>query len=176
MRNKQVIISIAELNGGALESQTIRTFEEEYQAKDFIENKLKDALANARETSGDLEILPVDGNIRDMWNSAPEGSFSYAIGGRGYKVSYLKIPAEYSVSDKETVTVLDAFVNSSRTVADYKRVAESISQDMHRHCQNELWKFVKQVIRAFSMGHSDERNAVAHEEAGAVHGYVTMYL
>lgn len=172
MKKNQIIISITELSCGAFDAQQIHTFEEPHQAKTFIDDKLKEDLELARKSIETLELKAIEGNIRDMWNSAREGSFSYAIGNHEYKISYLKVSGDHSVSDEEIVSALDGFVNSGRSNYDYKKVAEEISMNMHRYCQNELWKFVKQIIRAFASGAYDDRNKTAHNQAQNIEAFM----
>lgn len=172
MKKEQTIISWAEEIAGEFdpESLTIHESGSRAEAKDFIVNTLT---AEAKELG--TYVHPLSGDVMDMWKQK-EGSFSYRIGSHIYHIRFLNVPGEYGVSDDEAVATIEAFCNCCRSGEDYKRVAERISAEMHRHCQNELWKFVKQLIRAFAMGRYDERNETASNEAGAVHGYIVTMM
>ena len=37
--------------------------------------------------------------------------------------------------------------------------------EMHRYCQNEMWKLVKHIIGAIARGGWDDRNRSAHSQA-----------
>lgn len=172
MKKEHTIISWAEEIAGEFdpESLTIHESGSRAEAKDFIVKTLT-AEAEKRGTY----VHPLSGDVMDMWKQK-EGSFSYRIGSHIYHIRFLNVPGEYGVSDDEAVATLEAFCNSGRSGQDYRTVAERISAEMHRHCQNELWKFVKQLIRAFAGGRYDDRNATAHDEASAIQGYIVMFM
>ena len=164
MKNAQTIISLTTLSCGQFSAQQVHTFDSPANTLAFVRKFLKDELDIARKSTPELDSVLSEGDPMHMWNSK-EGSFGYDIGTNGYRFAYLNTQPEYKVSDKEAATVLERFANSGRSTADYRRVAESVSSGMHRYCQNELWKFVKALIRAFATGGFDLRNRTAHDEA-----------
>lgn len=166
MRNNQTIISITELYCGQFYCQHIHVFEAPYMAKNVIEKMVKEDLQRAQASIPGLTLIE-EGTPMDMWNKK-EGAFCYTIGTKEYKIVFYNITGESHVSDKEVVEALDGFVNSSRSALDYKKVAETISQEMHRYCQNELWKFIKKIIEAFAGARYDKRNETAHNQAERV--------
>lgn len=172
MKKEQTIISWAEENSEGFDpdSLTVHEFGSRAETKDFIVNTLA---AEAEELGAC--VRPLSGDVMDMWKYK-EGSFSFGIGDHTHYIHFLNIPGEYRVTDDEVVSALDSFCNSGRSGQDYRAVAERISTEMHRHCQNELWKFVKQLIRAFAGGRYDDRNAAAHDEASAIQGYIVMFM
>ena len=172
MRKEQTIISWAETtpDGFDPDSHDVNEFGSRAEAKDFIVK----TLAAKAEAIG-THVRPLSGDIMDMWNRK-EGSFSFGVGDHTCHVHFLNVPGEYHITDDEIFSALDAFCNSGRSEKNFRDVAERITAEMHRHCQNELWKFVKHLIRAFSMGRFDERNAVAHDEASAIQGYIVMFM
>lgn len=167
MKKEQIIISVSETDCGAIDAHQVHAFPSPAEAKAFIHRKLDDDLAVARKSVPELEVKATGGDEREMWNRN-EGEYSFAIGTHGYFIAFLRQPAEYGVTVDETVSCLDAFCNAGRTNSDFKRVAEYISDTMHRYVQSELWKFVKQLIRTFASGRFDERNQAAHDQAQAI--------
>lgn len=177
MKEKQIILSIVILQDGKIKDQVIETFDAEYKTKEFIDGLLTGELESLKRSSGHdgLYIRIAEGNIRDLWDKR-EGTLTYVLADREYHVRFVVKPAIYSVTDDEVVTVLDSFANSGRSPYVYQDVAKKISVNMHRYCQNELWKFVKAIIRAFAEGRCDERNAVAKEQATAVQDFISSNL
>lgn len=171
MRQSQVIISITETSCGALDAHQVHSFAAPAEALRYIEGKLQEDLALARKSIPSLDVIKTGGNPRDMW-SRKEGTFSYEIGTHGYSVAFLCLAAQYNVSDDEVFSTLDAYCNSNRSHADYKRFAQRIADNMHRYVQGELWKFVKHLVRAFACARYDERNKTAHEQAADVSFYM----
>ena len=167
MRKEQIIISVTETYLEGIEAHQVHAFPSPAEAKAFIHKKLDDDLAEARKSVPELKVKATGGDEREMWNRN-EGEYSFAIGAQEYFIAFLRQPAEYGVTVDETVSCLDAFCNAGRTSSDFKRVAEHISDTMHRYVQSELWKFVKQLIRAFASGRFDERNQTAHNQAQAI--------
>jgi hypothetical protein len=163
MRKELIIVSSCEetQEGFDPKSLSTATYESPAQAKETILNTLR---AESSELGEEYGVL--SGDIADMfstrWNG---GAFSYRIGGHEYHYRWTRIPGEYKVTDDELVKALDAFGNSNRSRADYGRVARRISSETHRYIQNELWKFVKELIRAFAEGGCDERNRTARNQA-----------
>ncbi len=175
MQKEQTIISITELSCGQFDSQQVHTFDSRKAAKNAIEKKLDEDLALGRKSIPELGISPVEGSLRDLW-SKTEGNVSFSIGSHEYRIAFLNVPGEYPVTDTEVFSALDALCNSNRSTQQYQALAEHISRNMHRYVQNELWKFVKQLIRAFACGGSDKRNATAHDQAQAVFGFITLQM
>lgn len=167
MKKPTVIISIAEVVCGILESQQCHAFDTPNEAKDFITNNL-----NAESKELDTPIKADSGDINTLFKNVHEGNFSFSIGDHEYHIAFLKDKGEYNVTDDELVEALDAFCNSNRTGTDFLRVARRISDNMHRYCQNELWKFIKALIRTFASGRYDDRNATAHDQAGAITAFM----
>lgn len=110
------------------------------------------------------DIVLRSGSRKGLFNEK-EGTLDYTVGGYTFHFHFLNVPGEYNVSDQEVVKALDAFCNSNRSQKDFERVAQGISLNMHRYIQNELWKFVKHLVRAFAVGRYDQRNRTAHDQA-----------
>lgn len=81
---------------------------------------------------------------------------------------------EYAISDKEFREACESFVNSSRCPSDYRKVADDIVTNMHRHLQSEFWKFVKHFIHALAQGRYDDRNKTAHSQAGDIAEFMEL--
>lgn len=176
MKQEQTIISIVRVSAPYhVDVHEIHSFPSRATAKEYIEARLESDRKAINKDSNipepGLTIIRTEGNVRDMWN-AKSGTFRAEIGAHRYHFAFLNVPAEYQVSDDELVSALDAFSNSTRSHEDYKTVAERISRDMHRYVQNQLWKFLKQLIRAFAAGGHDQRNQTAWNQAGLIHEFM----
>lgn len=178
MRNNQTILTITKIVPGSKPTTTILTFPEAHLAKQHLEayfelqrvklkNKHSFEFGLTNETPTGKE--PV--TLRDIVTKK-EGEGDWNLSGGPttvfYHVSWQTISGEYNVTDDEVYQYLDAFVNSSRRASDYKAMAQRITESMHRYCQNELWKFVKEIITAFAQGGFDDRNKTAHRQAGDI--------
>ena len=169
MKKQRIIISVTELSCGAFDAQHIHSFEKPGEAKSFIKDYLfKEAAAMGESTPNELSSTSF---LERLWYDK-EGSATVDLGTNRYVIGWLKEPADGRVTDDETVEVLESFVNSSRTRADYDKVAALVTERMHRYCINELWKFVKSLVKAFSVMRYDERNQTAHDEAASVQYYM----
>lgn len=168
MRKEQTIIGWAEENCEGLDEHSLQvsTFDSRAEAQDYI-------IRNLNEESKELDtpLEEESGSVKDLWRSK-EGTFSYRVGDHVYHISFLNVGAEYKVSDDEVFSALDAYANSNRSHLDYSGLAARISASMHRYVQNELWKFVKHLIRAFAAGGSDERNRTASRQAALLAKYM----
>lgn len=158
---------MAEVVCGVLESQQCHTFDTPAEAKAFI---LRNLEAESNELDTPLE--KDSGDIASLSGRAMEGNFSYTIGDHEYHIAFLKTESEYTVHDDEMANTLEAFVNTGRSVRQYEEMAGNISLNMHRACQNELWRFVKAIVRAFANGRYDRRNETAHDQAELVAGFM----
>ena len=167
MKKASIIISMAEVTCGILESQQCHTFDTPAEAKAFILRNLE-----AESSELDTPLEKDSGDIMSMFRQVTEGNFSYTVGDHEYHIAFLKVPGEYNVSDDEMANTLEAFVNTGRSVRQYEKMAGNISLNMHRACQNELWRFVKAIIRAFANGRYDRRNETAHDQAELVAGFM----
>ena len=167
MKENQTILSLATTSCGQHDGQQVHCFGSPAEALRFIEDHLREELALARKHHPSLTADVTEGDPRTVL-TRKEGSFSYAIGTNGYHFAFLNTAPEYAVTDDEAVAVLGAFVNTGRTQADYDRVAQRISAEVHRHTQNELWRFVKALVRAFASGGHDRRNQTAWAQSCAI--------
>lgn len=166
--NKTGIVP-AEQKPGRNGSTGIHTFAEPHLAKEYLDNYLLAEKMLIAERLGkkpeDILLIPAEQTVRRRIVEEQSGEQTFNILANRYDISWRTLPAQYNVSDEEFKSTLDAYVNSNRGVSDYQKMAEDISATMHRYCQNELWKFVKALIRAFAQGRWDERNKTAHDQA-----------
>jgi len=169
MKKQRIIISVTELSCGAFDAQHIHSFEEPGEAKSFIKGYLfKEAAAMGESTPNELSSTSF---LERLWYDK-EGSATVDLGTNRYVIGWLSEPADGHVSDEEVIEVLESFVNSGRARGNYDAVAQQSTVVMHRYCINELWKFVKSLVKAFSVMRFDERNQTAHDEAASVQYYM----
>lgn len=168
MKKPQTILTLTEIVSGIIEYSSTEIYESPAEAKrsilSYIENEGKELHNEPRLTSGRLDDL--------FSTNQTKGTISYEVGEHEYLFTWCKTPGEYNVTNEELVSVLEAFCNTSRTLSDFEYVATLISQKMHRYCQNELWKFVKAIIRVFANANFDKRNKVAHDQAWDIMEYM----
>lgn len=162
MKKSQTLLSVTVLDCGQFDSSQVHSFEDRNKAKSFI----LAFLSKESKATGETPVSHDGGTVR-LWEDK-EGTFSYSVGTNTYVFSFLNEPGSGAVSDNEVLSVLDSYVNSDRPYSEYEKTAQLISENMHRYCQNNLWKFIKQIIRAFASGLYDDRNKTAHHQAGDV--------
>lgn len=169
MRDNQTILTITKIVPAGKPTTTILTFPEAHLAKQHLETFFtaeKTILAEQLNTDTEaIFVIPPENTYRQRIISQQSGEQGFDILANHYHVAWLNIKGCSSVSNEEMQSALDGFVNSGRTRTEYAQVAESISRNMHRYCQNELWKFVKEIIKAFAVGRHDERNKTARDQA-----------
>ena len=160
MKEAITIVAMSRENGaGEFDGLTSNVYDSPADAKKGILDILKEEADYSKE-----DIVLRAGDTKDLFNEK-EGTLDYTVGGYTFHFHFLNVPGEYNVSDQEVVKALDAFCNSNRSQKDYERVAQGISLNMHRYIQNELWKFIKHLIKAFAAGGYDPRNRTAHNQA-----------
>jgi hypothetical protein len=176
MRENQTILTITKIVPAGKPTTTILSFKEPHEAKTHLDAFFiaeKEALAAGIDTLTDnVPLIPSEDHIRRKIITEREGQQDFDILANHYHVAWLNIDGCSSVTNEEMQSALDGFVNSGRTKTEYAQVAESISRNMHRYCQNELWKFVKEIIRAFALGPHDERNKTAANQALELQGFI----
>lgn len=176
MRDNQTILTITKIVPGNKPTTTILTFPEAHLAKQHLETIFiseKTILAEKLNTNPDtFLVIPPENTYRQRIISQQSGEQGFDILANHYHVAWLNIEGCSSVSNEEMQSALEGFVNSGRTKMEYAQVAESISQNMHRYCQNELWKFIKEIIKAFAHGPHDERNKTAADQALELQGFI----
>lgn len=180
MRDNQTILTITKIEPAPdavkRPTTTILTFPEAHLAKQHLETFFtaeKTILAEKLNTNTDaIFVIPPENTYRQRIITQQSGEQDFDILANHYHVAWLNIDGCSSVTNEEIQSALDGFVNSGRTKTEYAQVAESISRNMHRYCQNELWKFVKEIIRAFAHGPHDERNKTAANQALELQGFI----
>lgn len=176
MRDNQTILTITKIVPAGKPTTTILTFKEPHLAKEHLEAYFtaeKTILAEKIEAAPEaIHIIPGENTYRQRIITQQSGEQGFDILANHYHVAWLNIHGCSYVTSEEMQSALDGFVNSSRTKTEYAQVAESISQNMHRYCQNELWKFVKEIIRAFAHGPRDDRNKTAANQALELQGFI----
>lgn len=180
MRDNQTILTITKIvptpNPGSKPTTTILTFPEAHLAKQHLETFFtaeKTILAEKLNTNTEsIFLIPPENTFRQRIITQKSGEQDFDILANHYHVAWLNIDGCSSVTNEEMQSALDGFVNSGRTTTEYAQVAESISLNMHRYCQNELWKFVKEIIKAFALGPHDERNKTAADQALQLQGFI----
>ena len=93
-----------------------------------------------------------------------EGKILYEPRGGTYSISFKVRMPEANISSEEMFSFLDHYCNYRPSTSNYRETAKAISETMHRAVQNELWRFLKEIIRAIASGRYDERNALAHRQ------------
>lgn len=176
MRDNQTILTITKIVPGSKPTTAILTYPEAHLAKKHIETLFvaeKTILAERLNTNPDtILVIPPEDTYRQRIITQQSGEQGFDILANHYHIAWLNIEGCSSVSNEEMQSALDGFVNSSRTASEYAQVAESISKTMHRYCQNELWKFVKEIIKAFAHGPHDDRNKTAANQALELQGFI----
>lgn len=166
MRQKQIILTTAKLHGPSRADIDTKVFPESHLAKAHLEQYLDNEVKIASEKIPQItRYIPEDEIGSRIICDKSSGQTRFFIGPDTYAVVWQTIPAEYNVSDEEIYGALDAYCNSCRSPKDFQQMAEKISANMHRYCQNELWKLIKAIIRAFAQGRYDDRNKTAHHQA-----------
>jgi len=177
MNNKTTILAITKIPphpaGEPMTlSTSIVTLPEPYKAKQHLEALFaaeKALLAQQMNTQPeDIPFFPTENTYRQRIIDQECGEQRFNVLGTRFHVAWKTLPASYSVSDDEFFQCLDAYTNACRGATDFKTMAQRISENMHRYCQNELWKFIKALIRAFAQGRYDDRNKIAHNQAGDI--------
>lgn len=169
MHEKQTILTITKIEPANKPATTILTFKEKHLARQHLkeyfiaEKKILAKLIGADPNT--ILLFPMEKTCHQRIISQQSGEQSFYILANHYHIAWLNIEAAYNVTNEEVQAVLDAFVNSNRSTAEYKAVAKNISATMHRYCQNELWKFIKALIEAFALGGHDVRNKTAANQA-----------
>lgn len=172
MKKSIFILTELILSENEIIKQTTLEFPDAVHAKPYIDNTLKKAAETASKDAT-VDIEPHSGTgIQSMFGSSVTGNFSYRIGKIIYHYSFLKTKSEYEVSDEEILNTLEAFCNTGRTGESYRKAAELISNNMHRYVQTQLWRFVKEIIRAFARMNTDLRNKQAANEAATIAEYM----
>lgn len=176
MRDNQTILTITKIEPAGKPTTTILTFPEAHLAKEHLEAYFtaeKTILAEKLNTNTEaVFIIPAENTYRQRIITQQSGEQGFDILANHYHIAWLKIDGCSSVTNEEVQSALDGFVNSGRTKTEYAQVAESISRNMHRYCQNELWKFIKEIIKAFAHGPYDERNKTAANQALELQGFI----
>lgn len=176
MRNNQTILTITKIVPDNKPTTTILTFPEAHLAKQHLETLFtaeKTILAEKLNTNTEsIFVIPAENTYRQRIITQQSGEQGFDILANHYHVAWLNIDGCSSVTNEEMQSALDGFVNSNRTKTEYAQVAESISRSMHRYCQNELWRFVKAIIKAFAAGQFDDRNRVAHDQAEKINEFM----
>lgn len=176
MRDNQTILTITKIVPGNKPTTSILTFPEAHLAKQHLEAYFtaeKTILAEKLNANTEtVFIIPAENTYRQRIITQQSGEQGFDILANHYHVAWLKIEGCSSVTNEEVQSALEGFVNSSRTRTEYAQVAESISKNMHRYCQNELWKFIKEIIRAFALGPHDDRNKTAANQALELQGFI----
>jgi len=161
MREKKIILSFYEETPDGVEPSSLgcECFAEPHEAKAFIER-------NMRAEADDLKEKAIleSGDPMRMWEPG-RGKLEYKIGDHRYVYAWNHIGGDGSVPDDELVNVLENYVNSNRSHKEYDAVAKRMVAEMHRYCQNEMWKLVKHIIGAIARGGWDDRNRSAHSQA-----------
>lgn len=169
MRNTQTILSITKIEPAHKPRTSLLTFKQAHEAKAHLDayfTSEKQHLAKQIEASADaVPLIPKENTYRQRIITQQSGEQSFDILANHYHVAWLKIEGDHHVNDEELQSCLDGYVNSCRTASEYATIAESITKTMHRYCQNELWKLVKAIIKAFAHGGHDNRNKTAANQA-----------
>lgn len=175
MKKSIFILSESVLSQGNIVKHTTREFPSPAMAKQYISSTLLEEKSKAS-ASGSVQEIETLGetDIQSMFGQALEGTFSYKIGPVLYHYSFLKTQSEYEVSDEEILNTLEAFCNTGRTGESYRKAAEQISNNMHRYVQTQLWRFVKEIIRAFAQMRTDLRNKNTANEAADIAQYMEI--
>lgn len=166
MKQPRITLSIVQLSDETYDNTVIRTYGSAWEALDDVKEFLK---AEQGTLSGihsmQFVIATKYGNLTDIAGKAASGTFGIAIGPKEYHFQFVKEAGEYTVTDDEMYHALEGYINSCRDRSDYAKLAGRICVDMHRYCQAQLWKFVKELIAAFARGRYDERNKAARDQA-----------
>lgn len=173
MKTSIFILSESVLSQGNIVKHTTREFPSPAIAKQYITSTLLEEKSKASASGSVQEIETLGGtDMQSMFGQALEGTFSYKIGPVLYHYSFLKTQSEYEVGDKKMVTILERYCNTGRTGSSYRETAELITNSMHRYIQSQLWRFVKEIIRAFARMNTDLRNKQAANEAATIAEYM----
>lgn len=168
MREKKIILSFYEETPDGVEPSSLgcECFAEPHEAKAFIERNMRaeaeDLMEKAILENGDPTRMWIPGN----------GQLRYKIGDHSYVYAWRHIPGDGNVTDDELVSVLESYVNSNRSHKEYETVARRMVTEMHRYCQNELWKLVKHIIGAIAAGGWDDRNRTARSQAEEIQTFM----
>lgn len=168
MREKKIILSFYEETPDGVEPSSLgcECFAEPHEAKAFIERNMRaeaeDLMEKAILESGDPTRMWIPGN----------GQLRYKIGDHLYVYAWRHIPGDGNVTDDELISVLESYVNSNRSHKEYETVARRMVTEMHRYCQNELWKLVKHIIGAIAAGEWDDRNRTARSQAADIQAFI----
>lgn len=166
MNNPKTILTLTEIVEGIVEYSQTEVLDSPGAARESVQSYIE-----REEAELGMNAHLMKGSTMDLFQQPAggrRGTILFSMGGHEYLFTWYNMPGEYKVTDDEFVSVLESFCNSSRSNADFQKVAETISTKMHRYCQNELWKFIKAIIRVFATARYDERNKTAHTQAGDI--------
>ena len=176
MRQNQTILTITKIVPAGKPTSTILSFKEPHEAKAHLDAFFiteKENLAASIDTLTDnVPLIPSEDHIRRKIITEREGQQDFDILANHYHIAWLTIYGDSHVTNEEVCKCLEGFVNSGRTASEYLEVAESISLNMHRYCQNELWKFIKSIIKVFATGRHDDRNKTATDQALEIQTFI----
>ena len=166
MKKEQIIISMSRENADGFDGLTSNV----YPSPSDTRQGILDMLRPDEEHCGAQAVLR-SGDPGDIFRRK-EGVLEYTLGDIVFHFHFLKTDAEYKVSDDEFFSALEGYANSNRSQKDFADMAARISGTMHRYIQNELWKFVRQIIRAFAFGRCDQRNRTAMNQALEIQTFI----
>lgn len=167
MQEEIIIVSFHETYTADGGSHTINHFKSRKNAADFITVNIE-----ADESRKETILTELKARLQQTLFQGKPGNYQYTDGDHEISIAWDNVPTEYRVSNEELYYALDGYVNSNRSQSEYKTFAEHLTSKMHRYCQNELFKLIYRIIRAFADAPYDERNKPAHDKCQKISAFV----